>query len=137
MVSVSKEHTLAKRVHTRIAGSRRGGVTRGAGPHSNRYLTTYSVYYSAVYRKTALRGPRGPTRKILMVRLKVYELMAARSISAYKLSQETDLTYPSAYRLSRAGGRFGRLHAETLEQLCQFFQVQPGKLLQWEPAKSD
>ena len=72
-----------------------------------------------------------------MVRLKVYELMAARSISAYKLSQETDLTYPSAYRLSRAGGRFGRLHAETLEQLCQFFQVQPGKLLQWEPAKSD
>lgn len=71
-----------------------------------------------------------------MVRLKVHELMAARGISAYKLSQGTDLTYPSAYRLSRAGGRFGRLHAETLDQLCRFFQVQPGTLLQWVPANA-
>jgi DNA-binding Xre family transcriptional regulator len=69
-----------------------------------------------------------------MVRLKVHELMAARGISAYRLSRGTDLTYPSAYRLSRAGGRFGRLHAETLDQLCRFFQVQPGRLLQWMPA---
>jgi DNA-binding Xre family transcriptional regulator len=69
-----------------------------------------------------------------MVRLKVHELMTARGISAYKLSRGTDLTYPSAYRLSRAGGRFGRLHAETLDQLCRFFQVQPGRLLQWMPA---
>ena len=72
-----------------------------------------------------------------MVRLKVHELMAARGISAYKLCQGTDLTYPSAYRLSRAGGRFGRLHSETLEQLCKFFHVQPGKLLQWVPAESN
>ena len=69
-----------------------------------------------------------------MARLKVHELMTARGISAYKLSRGTDLTYPSAYRLSRAGGRFGRLHAETLDQLCRFFQVQPGRLLQWVPA---
>jgi DNA-binding Xre family transcriptional regulator len=69
-----------------------------------------------------------------MVRLRVHELMATRGISAYKLCQGTELTYPSAYRLSRAGGRFGRLHADTLEQLCRFFQVQPGKLLQWVPA---
>jgi DNA-binding Xre family transcriptional regulator len=69
-----------------------------------------------------------------MVRLKVHELMTARGISAYRLSRGTDLTYPSAYRLSRAGGRFGRLHAETLDQLCRFFQVQPGRLLQWMPA---
>jgi DNA-binding Xre family transcriptional regulator len=72
--------------------------------------------------------------KGVMVRLKVHELMATRGISAYKLCLGTDLTYPSAYRLSRAGGRFGRLHAETLDQLCRFFQVQPGKLLQWVPA---
>ena len=69
-----------------------------------------------------------------MVRLKVHELMTTRGISAYKLCRETDLTYPSAYRLSRAGGRFGRLHAETLDQLCRYFQVQPGKLLEWMPA---
>jgi len=70
-----------------------------------------------------------------MVRLKVYELMAARGITAYKLSQGTDLTYPSAYRLSRAGGQFGRLHSETLEELCRYFRVQPGRLLQWVPSK--
>ena len=69
-----------------------------------------------------------------MVRLKVHELMAARGITAYRLSRGTDLTYPSAYRISRPGGRFGRLHAETLEELCRFFDVQPGRLLQWEPA---
>jgi DNA-binding Xre family transcriptional regulator len=68
-----------------------------------------------------------------MVRLKVHELMSERGITAYRLSQQTDLTYPSAYRLSRAGGRFGRLHAETLDQLCHFFHVQPGRLLQWVP----
>ena len=70
-----------------------------------------------------------------MVRLKVYELMAARGITAYKLSQGTDLTYPSAYRLSRAGGQFGRLHSETLEELCRYFRVQPGRLLQWVPSQ--
>ena len=71
--------------------------------------------------------------KGVMVRLKVHELMAARGITAYRLSQATDLTYPSAYRLSRPDGRFGRLHAETLEELCRFFRVQPGKLLKWVP----
>jgi DNA-binding Xre family transcriptional regulator len=76
-----------------------------------------------------------PIRKVFMVRLRVHELMTARGITAYKLCQGTDLTYPSAYRLSRAGGRFGRLHAETLDELCRYFKVQPGKLLQWMPAK--
>ena len=72
-----------------------------------------------------------------MVRLKVHELMTQRGITAYRLWQATDLNYPSAYRLSRADGRFGRLHAETLEQLCRFFQVQPGRLLQWVPGKGN
>jgi DNA-binding Xre family transcriptional regulator len=27
------------------------------------------------------------------------------------------------------------MHAETLDRLCRFFQVQPGKLMQWVPAK--
>ena len=71
-----------------------------------------------------------------MVRLKVHELMAQRGVTAYRLCQATDLTYPSAYRLSRGDGRFGRLHAETLDQLCRFFRVQPGKLLEWTPGKA-
>jgi DNA-binding Xre family transcriptional regulator len=70
-----------------------------------------------------------------MVRLKIYELMAQRGVSAYALSKGTALSYPSAYRLSRAQGRFGRLHAETLDSLCAFFKVQPGRLLEWVPAK--
>ena len=68
-----------------------------------------------------------------MVRLRVYEIMKARNISAYALSKGTNLSYPSAYRLSRAGGAFGRLHAETLDSLCVFFDLQPGALLKWVP----
>ena len=68
-----------------------------------------------------------------MVRLKIHQIMKARRISAYALSQGTNLSYPSAHRLSRAGGTFGRLHAETLDELCQFFHLQPGKLLEWVP----
>ena len=70
-----------------------------------------------------------------MVRLKIDRLMARRGITAYALSRGAKLSYPSAYRLSRPGGRFGRLHADTLDRLCAFFQVQPGELLEWIPGK--
>ena len=70
-----------------------------------------------------------------MVRLTVHDLMARRGITAYALSRGAGLSYPSAYRLSRAGGSFGRLHADTLDRLCAFFEVQPGELLEWIPAK--
>jgi DNA-binding Xre family transcriptional regulator len=68
-----------------------------------------------------------------MVRLRIHQIMKARGISAYALSKGTSLSYPSAYRLSRAGGVFGRLHSETLDTLCGFFHLQPGKLLEWVP----
>ena len=68
-----------------------------------------------------------------MVRLRVHQVMKARHISAYALSKGTNLSYPSAYRLSRKGGHFGRMHAETLDALCRFFQLQPGALMQWIP----
>lgn len=70
-----------------------------------------------------------------MVRLTVHALMARRGITAYALSRGTGLSYPSAYRLSRPGGTFGRLHADTLDLLCTFFEVQPGELLEWIPGK--
>ena len=69
------------------------------------------------------------------VRLKVSKLMAQRGITAYALCKGSHLSYPSAYRLSRAGGLFGRLHTDTLDTLCEFFQVQPGVLIEWVPAK--
>ena len=68
-----------------------------------------------------------------MVRLTVHQLMARRGITAYALSRGAQLSYPSAYRLSRPGGRFGRLHADTLDRLCTFFNVKPGELLEWHP----
>jgi len=68
-----------------------------------------------------------------MVRLRIHQIMKARRISAYALSKGTNLSYPSAYRLSRAEGVFGRLHEKTLDALCHFFKLQPGKLLRWVP----
>ena len=68
-----------------------------------------------------------------MVRLTLHHLMRERGISAYALSRGTGLSYPSAYRMSRPTGTFGRLHADTLERLCEFFQLQPGELLRWTP----
>ena len=61
--------------------------------------------------------------------------MRKRRISAYALSRGTGLSYPSAYRLSRPAGVFGRLHADTLERLCDFLDVQPGDLLRWTPGR--
>lgn len=68
-----------------------------------------------------------------MVRLRIHHIMKTRRISAYALSKGANLSYPTAYRLSRSAGGFGRLHAETLDALCRFFQLQPGALLQWVP----
>ena len=68
-----------------------------------------------------------------MVTLRIHRIMKARHISAYALSRGANLSYPTAYRLSRVGGVFGRLHAETLDSLCRFFDLQPGKLLRWVP----
>jgi DNA-binding Xre family transcriptional regulator len=70
-----------------------------------------------------------------MVRLTVHELMAERGITAYALSRGAGLSYPSAYRLSRPKGNFGRLHADTLDRLCEFFRVQPCELLRWTPGR--
>lgn len=68
-----------------------------------------------------------------MVRLRIHQLMKVRRISAYALSKGTNLSYPTAHRLSRPGGTFGRLHAETLDALCGYFHLQPGRLLEWVP----
>ncbi len=93
------------------------------------------LYCCAAYRKathlSAVRShPKGP-----MVRLRIDRLMARRGITAYALSRGAKLSYPSAYRMSRPGGRFGRLHADTLDRLCVFFKVQPGELLEWTPGR--
>jgi DNA-binding Xre family transcriptional regulator len=70
-----------------------------------------------------------------MIQLQIHQLMKTRRVSAYALGKGANLSYPTAYRLSRPGATFGRLHADTLDALCGFFKVQPGKLLQWVPSR--
>jgi len=70
-----------------------------------------------------------------MVRLRVAELMKARRISAYALAKGAGLNYATAYRLSRPNGKFQRLESATLDRVCEFFQVQPGELIEWVPEK--
>jgi len=79
--------------------------------------------------------PRSPLHwpKGFMIRLRIHQLLAQRGLSAYALSQGAKVSYPTAYRMSRPGARFGRLHADTLDRLCTFFRVQPGTMLEWVP----
>lgn len=83
----------------------------------------------------AATGPDAPpfSWALLMVRLRIHRIMRARRISAYALGRGAKLSYSTAYRLSRPDGKFGRLHAKTLESLCRFFRLQPGRLLEWIP----
>lgn len=68
-----------------------------------------------------------------MVRLRVATLIKAQKMSAHAFGKGAGLTYPTAYRLSRSSGDFGRLERETLNRLCEFFRVQPGELIEWVP----
>ena len=68
-----------------------------------------------------------------MVRLRIHQVMAERGITAYALSRGAQISYPSAYRLSRPAGRFGRIHADKLDRLCRYFDVPPGALMEWVP----
>ena len=70
-----------------------------------------------------------------MVRLRIHQVMAERGITAYALSRGAQISYPSAYRLSRPAGRFGRMHADTLDRLCRSFDVQPGARREWVPRR--
>lgn len=71
---------------------------------------------------------------IRVIRLRVAELLDQRGWTAYRLAKETGLSMPVAYRLADPSGEFSRLEAETLEKLCEVFDVQPGELLVWERA---
>ena len=98
-------------------------------------IRTPGVYSAALHAARLVpRVSAVPTPKVpAMVRLRIHQIMKARRISAYALSKGTNLSYPTAYRLSRSEGVFGRLHVETLDSLCHFFHLQPGKLLEWIP----
>ena len=68
-----------------------------------------------------------------MLRLRVAEVMHARGLTAFALSKGSGLAYATAYRISRTSAGFGRLDVNTLNRLCEYFNVQPGELIEWVP----
>ena len=70
-----------------------------------------------------------------MVRLNVARLLKERGLTAYELAKQTELTEPRAYRLANKRGEFERLEQDAINELCAFFDVQPGELLEWVPDK--
>jgi DNA-binding Xre family transcriptional regulator len=70
-----------------------------------------------------------------MIHFRLGELLKRKGWTPYRLSQETGLTVPTAYRLADPAQRFGRFTSATLERLCEALDVQPGELLQWIPER--
>jgi DNA-binding Xre family transcriptional regulator len=71
-----------------------------------------------------------------VIRFHLAAVLKKKGWTPYRLSQETGLTVPTAYRLADPTLRFGRFTADTLDRICQALNVQPGELLEWVPAKS-
>jgi DNA-binding Xre family transcriptional regulator len=72
-----------------------------------------------------------------MIRFRLAEVLKRKGWTPYRLSQETGLTVPTAYRLADPGLRFGRFTTDTLDRLCEALAVQPGELLEWVPDEQD
>jgi DNA-binding Xre family transcriptional regulator len=70
-----------------------------------------------------------------MIRFRLAEVLKRTGWTPYRLSQETGLTVPTAYRLADPTQQFGRYTADTLDRLCRALDVQPGDLLEWVPAE--
>ena len=72
-----------------------------------------------------------------MIRFRLAEILKQKDWTPYRLSQETGLTVPTAYRLADPEQRFGRFRTDTLNRLCRALDVQPGDLLEWVPGEQD
>jgi putative transcriptional regulator len=68
-----------------------------------------------------------------VIRFQLYSVLKRRGWTPYRLSQETGLTVPTAYRLADPDMEFGRFTVDTLDRLCAALDVQPGELLAWVP----
>lgn len=74
-------------------------------------------------------------RILLMIRFHLADILKKKGWTPYRLSRETGLTVPAAYRLADPEQHFGRFTAETLAKLCGALGVQPGDLLTYQPVK--
>ena len=74
-----------------------------------------------------------PHRTSSVIRFHLAAVLKRKGWTPYRLSQETGLTVPTAYRLADPDMEFGRFTADTLDRLCAALGVQPGELLEWVP----
>ena len=70
-----------------------------------------------------------------MIRFHLAAILKQKGWTPYRLSRETGLTVPTAYRLADPDLTFGRFTADTLDRLCVALAVQPGDLLSCTPAR--
>lgn len=70
-----------------------------------------------------------------MIRFHLASVLKKKGWTPYRLSQETGLTVPTAYRLADPKLEFGRFTADTLDRLCEALDVQPGDLLEYRPTR--
>jgi DNA-binding Xre family transcriptional regulator len=68
----------------------------------------------------------------MWMRLRFPELMAARGWNPYQLSKASGrrISLTTAYRLDESDGRFDKVTAKLLEELCRVFAVTPGELFE-------
>lgn len=71
-----------------------------------------------------------------MIRFHLGSVLRRKGWTPYRLSQETGLTVPTAYRLADPDVEFGRFTTDTLDRLCAALEVQPGELLEWVPDRT-
>jgi DNA-binding Xre family transcriptional regulator len=71
-----------------------------------------------------------------VIRFHLAAVLKKKGWTPYRLSQETGLTVPTAYRLADPTLEFGRFTADTLDRLCAALEVQPGELLEFVPRKT-
>ena len=69
----------------------------------------------------------------VVIRFHLAAILKRKGWTPYRLSRETGLTVPTAYRLADPDIEFGRFTADTLDRLCAALGVQPGELLEWVP----
>jgi putative transcriptional regulator len=66
-----------------------------------------------------------------MIKNRVGELLKSNGLSVADLHRGTGLSYDNAWHL--ANQDVSRIEFKTLARLCEFFECQPGDLLQYDP----
>jgi len=78
------------------------------------------------------RGRKVHLRRKGLLRLRLRQLLEERGMTGYALSRYSGLSLNTIYRLTRPGGRFRLIQADTLERLCAALRITPTELFVYE-----